>query len=493
VTLPGPVIEERTTAPPRSLPTDVGRWFVVGLTERGPLGPVLIGSMTEKVRIFGDRTSYDTLHDALETFFRVGGSRAYVSREVGPAAAVATANIFDQSGSSAPGDVALIATAKSVGDWGNKLNVVIDDHGSVPAIASGSFRITVTHDDLGTLEVSPDVADRDAAIAWAQTAAYIDLALGASAEDPRAQSAISLASGTDDRGSITDTHRQAALDRFGKDLGAGKVSAPGQTTQAAHSQLLAHAKDRNRTARLDFVDTPTVATLASAAALNRADPNARYGAGFAPRAVIPGLLPGTTRTVPYSAVQAGLEAKSLAQGKTAGDPAAGDNGKEDRQFVIGLSQPAWTDAERDTLNSAGVNVARVMDGVVRTYGYRTFVDPLGTKRNWLGLQKADLYMQIAADGNEIAERFEFRTIDGKRHTISDFAGELTGMLLPYYQAGVIFGETFEDAAVVDVGDQVNTIQTIAAQELHAEIAVRMSEFAERTVIGISNVPVSETV
>lgn len=483
--LPGPVITQSSTPPNRSAPTDVGVWFVAGLTEKGALVPLEITSMADYATKLGARVSYGVLYDSLEAFFAEGGDTAVVSRVVGPAPVNATVNVFDASGSAAPGDVALVATAESPGDWANLLNVNI-----LAGDQAGEFKVQVTHDTDTTInELSPSLLDRDAAVTWSQTSVYIRLTLGASNEDPRVQGPLSLATGTDDRASIVDAQWLAALNRFTKDLGPGQVSAPGRSTAAGHSQLLSHAQVNNRFALVDFADTATVATLTAAAAANRALATARYGYGFAPWATIPGLTPGTTRLVPYSAVQAGLEARNAGSGHSANEPAAGELGRA--RYAIGLSQLAWSDTDRTTLNDNGVNVARVLFDGVRSYGYRTFVDPSGVLQDWLAASNGRLGMQLAALAYQIAEEFEFRQIDGAKHTISEFGGALTGMLLPFYDQGALFGATPEEAFLVDVSDTINTPVTIAARELHARLAVRMSQFGERVFIDIAKVPVTQ--
>jgi hypothetical protein len=71
--------------------------------------------------------------------------------------------------------------------------------------------------------------------------------------------------------------------------------------------------------------------------------------------------------------------------------------------------------------------------------------------------------------------------------IAQFGGDLTGMLVPYYEAGALFGSSVDDAFYVDVGPTINTLATIAAGELHALLALRMSPFAEYVVIDIVKV------
>jgi hypothetical protein len=145
---------------------------------------------------------------------------------------------------------------------------------------------------------------------------------------------------------------------------------------------------------------------------------------------------------------------------------------------------SYTDAEREDLNDAGVDIARVIYGQVETYGYRTLA-PL--ESGWGNLGNARLNMEIVARAEAVGERYVFSQIDGRRVKISQFGAELSAMLVPYYEAGSLYGDTAQDAFFVDVGPGVNTETTIANGELHAVIGVRMSPFAEYVVIEIVKV------
>jgi hypothetical protein len=315
-------------------------------------------------RIFGARQADSVLHDAAETFFQEGGARLYVSRVVGPNPVAATRDLMNADATPA---ATLRVAAKSVGAWGNELTVEV----STTGVTAGSFVLIIRRN--GTeVERSPELADETAAIAWGDTATYVTVTDLAGAGDPAAAAAAALAGGTDDRANAGDAQWAAALDRFGTDLGPGQVSMPGQTTQQRHVDTLAHAAARNRVGLLDLQNIATASTLRSAALALRtaAATNARFGGAFAPWAVIPGIAQGTTRTVPYSAVQAGLEARRDGQGLSPNVPAAGYPWPA--RYAIRLAQ--WgqdaplTEADRASLNDAGVNVARLVYGQIETYG-----------------------------------------------------------------------------------------------------------------------------
>ena len=270
------------------------------------------------------------------------------------------------------------------------------------------------------------------------------------------------------------------LDLLTKDLGPGQVFVPGALGVAAHDDLLAHVGANNRIALLDADSDATAAELEALAAGMSTDPNARYAALFAPAATVPGVTSGTTRTVPYSAIQAGIISRNDAS-YSPNVPAAGVMGMS--RFALDLTA-RFTDAERETLNEAGVDIARVMYGQVETYGYRTLApDSTG----WLSLANARLNMEIVAKAEAVGERYVFSQIDGRRVKISQFGAELTGMLVPYYEAGSLYGASPAEAFFVDVGSAVNTDESIAAGELHAVIGLRMSPFAEWVLIEIVKV------
>lgn len=480
MTRPGTVVEIVDQTLPRSVPTATDAWFITGFTEKGPVGEAIkIRSMERLIALTGGRVTYGYVYDAVETFFREGGSLVYVSRVVGPTPVKASVKIFDQSGSADPGDVAIIATAKNPGAWENGLNVEI-------TVTGADFRILVSHDVDGLLEDSGLLADRAAAVTWSAQSDYVTISLGASNEDPRAQGPLSLAGGNDDHSNAVDAQWATALDAFSKDLGPGQVSAPGRTTTVAHGQVLDHAAANNRVGLLDAPDTAVVATLTALAESDQALANAKYGQLLAPWAIIPGNVPGTTRTVPYSAIQAGLNARNDAT-LSPNVAAAGDRGIS--RFAIGLTQ-AWSDAQRETLNEGAVTVAIEKLGRLGTYGLRSVADPETTPL-WIQFPGARLLMAIKARAEAVAEHYLFEQIDGRGLVFTRFASDLEGVLLPYYTAGSLFGPTPGEAFTVDTGPQVNTEESIADGQIRAAIGVRISPGAEFVYIQIARQAVDQ--
>ena len=474
---PGTEITARDTSPPRSAPTDTGVWFVTGIAEAGPSTAQHITSLDAFTDIYGGRVSYSVLYDSLETFFNEGGSSAYVARVSGPTPVKASANVFDQSGSTNPADRSLIATAKHAGEWYNSINV--ETTGG--AGASDPFVVIISHDTDGTLETSPSLATRAEAVTWSAGSDYVDLTLGASAENPRAQGPTSFTSGADDHASITETEWTAALVQFQSTLGPGQVSAPGRSTSASHVALAAHALANGRVALCDAADvddtgksTLTTAVATDQTALTQAQE--RVSALLAGWTNIEGLVASTTRSVPPSATYAGLIARNDAVNDP-GQAAAGVNGRSLTALEVRCE---FSDDDYEDLNEAQVNMLRPFaqyDGEVRAYGYRTMALKASNPNHWQ-LSGARLFMAIRARGEEIAEHYVFGQIDGRGHLLSAYAGELTGMLVEFYNADALYGDTPAEAFAVSVGPDVNPVAQLADGIVKAVISIRVSPFGE---------------
>src|ERR1035437_6168090 len=270
---PGVQVQVLTTPPPRSSPTDTGTWFVTGTSDQGRSdAPILVQSMSDFTRLLGPRASYSVLYDALDVFFREGGSSAWVGRVVGPTPVLASRNLVDNVAA-----ISLVAKAIGPGVYANSFKI-----GVIAGVSSG-FAISITDAASVVLETSSDCATQADAVAWSQNSAYIRLTLGASILVPIIAGAnviTLMTGGTDDRLNAVDAQWLNALNLFTKDLGPGNVSAPGRTTDPAHTQLCDHAAANNRVAIMDAPDTPTIATLQTTATNAKSTGSGQYGGLF---------------------------------------------------------------------------------------------------------------------------------------------------------------------------------------------------------------------
>lgn len=463
MTLPSITSEIGESRPTTSLPGSSGTAFIVGEADRGPVDtPVLVRSLAEYVTNFGPRVAYGTLYDTLDVAFHEGLDHAYVTRTVGPAAASATKKLV--SGESDT----LTVTATSPGEWGNSISVEV-----VAGAAEGAFKLKVSYG--GTLkESSPDLADNTAAVAWAATSAYIrltDLAAG----DPDTEQSIELAAGADDRNNISTAVIEASLALFTPDLGEGQVAVPGNTAEAVQEALIAHCLTTLRVPIIDPEDSAEAEAYIEAAGSLRSADGAKQGAMFGPWDVAPGLTGGTTRTVPPCARQLGAMAR--VDGET-GNPnlaAAGDRGKA--RYVIGLSQ-TFSDADREALNDAGVNVSIVDEGVPTTYGWRTLADPVN-ESGWLPLSTSRLMLcGLAAGARRVLKHYLFAQLDAQGEVVAKATDEIVNEVVkPFYDSRALYGLTLEEACAVVVEQETDPTDGSIAN-LKATLVARPSKFAE---------------
>jgi hypothetical protein len=90
---PGVNIIQKETRPPLALPTE-SSVFMIGVTEKGPLAPVVSKTPTQWTNNHGARTTTtSTMADAAEFLFKEGAKRIITSRVVGPGAVTASVNV----------------------------------------------------------------------------------------------------------------------------------------------------------------------------------------------------------------------------------------------------------------------------------------------------------------------------------------------------------------------------------------------------------------
>jgi phage tail sheath protein FI len=301
-----------------------------------------------------------------------------------------------------------------------------------------------------------------------------------------------MAGGSNDVLNITDTSWQNAFNSLSYALGPGILMAPGATASSVYNMAAEAGRSQLRVAFLDGPDTPVASTVI-AAARGVADAervHSRYAGMFAPWQIVPGVTSGTVRKVPPSPSVAGIFARNMAAGYSANEPAAGELGR--LRQTLAMTQ-TYTDADRQNLNTNGVNILRDIYGIFKVYGWRTTADPVNDPR-WIALSNSILHRQIVAESNSVGERFIFRQIDGGGRLIGEFNGALVGeVCLPLFMAGSLYGDAPENAYKVDTGPSVNTDTTIANNELHAVISVRMAPFGEEVDIAIVKYLVTETI
>lgn len=457
---------------------------MAGTASQGPANtPLLCRNIGDWTRQFGARESTTPSYDSIETMFREGATNIYFSRAVGPNPVTAFLVLNDQAGVAVP---TLRVEAIGPGNYGLTISVQVQN-----GVGANTFNILTYLNGVLT-ETSPDLASPTDAVNWATGSSLIritDLASGTAAPNNNpAVLAITALGGaaTDDRANIVDAQKTTALQAFGAGLGPGILVYPGATTASMHGILRAQARAvQNREAFCDLPDSGVEATLDAVVV----GVNDEYSATFGPWVQVPGVIVGTTRIVPPVAFVAGVVARNDSRDVSPNSPSAGPLGRA--QYAIGVTQ-AYDDATRERLNGKGVNIIRMVDGLVTLYGYRTNADPI-LNQKWIGLANQRLRLAITDEVMTLGEEYEFGEIDGRGHFFAEVAGAVTGVLKRWYDRGSLYGATPDDAYFVDTGPAVNTPDTIANNELHVVISAKMSQFAEYTVFEIVKLGLTEPI
>jgi hypothetical protein len=406
-----------------------------------------------------------------------------------------------------PGDLASI-------DWGDGSSEVSLGHGYTTAAEGIQIEVEDNDGNTGTSDAfdvvaappgelvisavvyhSGQVVERSSQlqtvgdlVAWSAGSAYIRVT--ADDEDAELQPGLwAFTGGSDGTVPVVDPDvlLEACLE-IDPALGPGQLSAPGKTALGQHEALLRGADFGNRVAFLDADPTADEAELTAHVKQLRTLEVDRCGGLFAPRAVIPGLAINTRRIVPWSGIQSGLTAHRDTFGNIA-QPAAGRYGISRAAFAL---EREYDDDERERLMLAGVNTARVIQQSVRAYGFRSLVDPEGPRRAWLQLSGVRTAMAIKAEGDAEAENYVFAVLDGRLRKIAEFGAALSGICLRYWQNDALFGLTSEDAFRVDVGDAVNTPETIADGQLRGALLLKVAPFAEFVEVLIVKQAITES-
>lgn len=274
-----------------------------------------------------------------------------------------------------------------------------------------------------------------------------------------------------------------ALALFNADLGPGAVAVAGVDYTVAGLALTAHASTTNRLALLSApssVNTVAAAVTASTACAGLA--NASTAVFVWPQVNIP------TSTGPSAIDPTGFAAGVRASAHSARGPWQSPI-RDIYGTGIFISGPAveTTDADWATLNTAGVSVIRTVASRPRLYGWISCASTVATLK---GAQFRDLTDSIGFDCNTIAERFVGRVVDGRGTALSDFAGQITGALARYADAGALFvsrdanGQIIDPGYVVDAGAGINSPASLASGILKANVGLRLSPTAEFITINV---------
>jgi hypothetical protein len=482
---PGTNTTIQSQLPPTTPPTNTGTWFVVGIAAQGPTTPQAATSPAQWQAIYGGRGSNPLLSDAVETYFAQGGSRVYTARVVGPAAIAASVDLMDAETPTPAASCTISAIGP--GAYANGWQIVI-------ATATGGITVTVEDSTGKVLEESNVIATLADLEAYAEGSSLI--AVTVTGTQLPAPGTFALASGDDDIANVVTAQYTAALAQFNWDLGPGQVSAPGVTTTAILTAVVDHADASigtagSRVAYCELPDSDVAATLTGdASPIRSLGTAARRAALFTPwMDIAPATGTSGRRAVPPSAFAAG---KAAFNDTTTGNPNQAAAGIRGILSTAVRAHATFSDADRETLNNAGINVIRPMAGGFRIYGNVTAVDR-NTDPLYYQLANVRLDMAIEVQANAIQEEYMFSQIDGGGTDAADLGNELVNMLTNWLTLKALFIGANGTAFTVDTASDVNTPATAQEGELLATIAYCRSPGAEQVNLNIVRATVAQGV
>ena len=482
---PGVVVTTAVRSGPAGTPrADSGQFFVIGLAERGPtVEPARLNSMGDYRRLFGERITYGSLFDSLALFFETGGAQAHVLRVVGPAATVGFVNGLDGAG--VPLATVRIDAA-SAGSWSSQITVQF----SLGTNGVGTRRVTVRLAGVVVEEYDSltNVASIVTRFSRSPYVRFTDLGSATLAPNnmPTAAAPLTLSAGTDDRAAVTTTVLTAALEKLKIGLGDGAVAAPGYG-ETMHPALIAHARAHRRIALLSDTLGSTTQDLIDASLLMQNVAGAEFAGLFGPWVLVSDGVGGTRPVSPEGYVAAARNKAHEAVGPWL--PAAGALSVS--TYVVGLERD-FSRADHDRLDAARVSPIRVVANQIRLYGWRSLS---GADADYGSLAVGDLLNRIVTEAELALEPFVFRTIDGRGQIFPQIEGVLIGLLEPIRNAGGIYervvdGQTLDVGYTVDVGPNLNTVDSLANNEVRAAIAARFSPNAAYITLTIVKVGLS---
>jgi hypothetical protein len=474
--LPGIVVQTVDRQAGQALATPPsGRYFVVGLFQRGSTDATVVSSLSQFVALYGDRPTYSFAYDDLTTYFREGGGEAVVARVVGPAASTGT-RTFNAAGTTTP---TVRFDASSPGAWSSDVQVEITA-GATNTVTVGVYyrgEVVNRYSNLGSVS----------AIVNAVSQSSFVQALDLGGELPAAVAKTALSAGSDDRLNVSTTTMTAGLAKFSPDLGVGAVAIPGYTVDQVGGALQTHAGDNRRIALLHLAQDLTVQD-AAAAGEGFVSAQGKAVGIFHPWVQIPG--PGNTPlTVPptgYVAAKRAVAHRTVGAWRVpAGQIATAD-------YLVGVDQQ-YSTADANTLDEANISVIRSFAGVIELYGYRSLSTDEAT---YPLLNKQDATNVVAQDMEALLQPRVFGSVDADGIFFETIKGDAIGYLDPIRQLGGLYalkntqGDELDPGYQVVVDATLNTAASLARNEVYVKVGLRWSPVAELIYLTITSVPLT---
>lgn len=477
--MPGIVVNTSVRTGPTSANTSpVATWFVVGLTERGPVAdPQKVTSIAEYETVFGEYVSYGDVYEQVQTFFEEGGAEVYVSRVVGASATAGTLAIPNTASGTA-----LTLTATGGGSWSTNLTATLTPLGS------GKTLKLYLNGDL--VYNSGEVATAAALLTKLNNSStgslYATATIG-TGTFANVSTATAFSAGDDDRSNIVDQDWLDAMDAFGSDLGAGAVSLPGLVTSGniddIHIAVLQHCYTNHRIAILSTPSNYTATQAGNHAEGVGAYDHSEYGGLYWPWVTM-NLDDGTALTIGPEGYVAAKRSRTFNQ---IGPWTAYAGLNSQSSFITGLAE-AVSKTTGDALDEQRCNALRIINGAVRVYGFRS---TSSDEDNFRFLNSREMLNYIVVQAEAVLEDLVFSPIDGRRALFSNVESRLVALLEPIRLAGGLYeafdatGKRIDYGYSVVVNDAINPLSQLAGGLVKAKVGIRVSSIGDQIQVDVT--------
>ncbi|HYH02964.1 MAG TPA: phage tail sheath C-terminal domain-containing protein [Bacillota bacterium] len=512
---PGVYIEEVSggVKPIAGVGTSTAAFVGVAEDAKMPDKAVLITNWNQYVARFGGFIPNGYLPYAVYSFFAEGGSSCFVVG-VKPTGATAASfkSIKDQNYTDA-----LEITARSVGNWGNRVEVVVEDaSGNKTAngqwIEEKRFKVIVKYKEAdlftaeyegnGIIEVFDQLTffDIEEKINGRSALIKVQVTLALPTDEPgiltfknRLNNGVYQLSGGADNNEggegfkssdfIGDASNKKGLHAFDEIDEINIVAIP---DMAGNRDVILNGMNycKNRKDCFFVADpphglTPTQVVQFKNAAGNYSGGNvfnSSYGALYYPWVYINDPATGKRKLVPPSGLVSGTFAYCDSVRGVHKAPAGITDGYLDTAVAI---ERIVTKGEHDLLNPEKINVIRLLPEGICIWGART----LAADAEWLYINVRRLMMYIEESIDEGTQWTVFEPNDpalwGKVKL------NLTAFLTRVWRDGALFGSTPEEAFFVKVDEENNPPEVRDAGQLIVEVGVAPVKPAEFVIIQIS--------
>jgi hypothetical protein len=306
---------------------------------------------------------------------------------------------------------------------------------------------------------------------------------------------LEMSGGKDGNASVDSTsYSQQAWDvdnspfnrLFGKNMGLIKYATPGVTTTAVQKAGVAYAEAKNHQYRYE-ITSDTVTEAGAITYINDTLGRSDFAVvAFPSYGTVPDPLSneGKTKTVTLTGMIHGREARIAADYDGYHKAEAGIDAKLPKLLDIPTSDAILNE---ELLNPAGIAIIKKVKGNFIIWGDRTVhSDPTW---KWKHQRETMSYYE-----HVLQESFDWIVfMINDRITESLAISALNSFFLPEYAKRAVRGNTFKDAVVIKLDEELNTDATRANGDMISEIKLRLADTVERFIIRIGKQGIFESV